>query len=238
MMTELWHVKHGEVLYKLQRSGIKYPTKKRTGMDIRNINAGYGHTAVIPLLYEYVVQQRVGLPYPQQCATWLYENHANVVERERHEKEVKWRTVKLVLDFYRELHTYGLLVAHDFFGSVRYAKAHDIDLGVDYTAYVSELNRVIGLDKVGVQAAIGSNKAYAINGYFQKLKAGRKASRNCGAAWDGPIHWLTNENRSAEYERESGVLLFSSGHVQDLVDEIAGQGIVLTAVQAELDEIE
>jgi hypothetical protein len=234
-MTNIWFVKHSEVLYKLQQSGIKYPTFKRTGMHMRDINAGYKNAPVIPLLYGYV-QTQGRLPAPELCARWLYDNHADETEKRTERKEVIQRTIKLVLDFYRELHTFGLLASNDFFGVVRYAKVDDIDLGVDYTAEVSEAQQLITLDKIGVQAAIGDARAYTREGYFQPVKAARKLTRTGGALkWDGPIHWLTNEFRRAAYEPVSGTLLFTEAHVADLVEEVAGQGIVRTAVQADAD---
>lgn len=237
-MTSIWYVKPDEVLYKLQNSGVQYPTRRRTGgLNVASINRGYAHATVIPLLYEYV-QSQERLPDTTACARWLYDTHANEIEKAAYRKEVRWRTVKLVLDFYRELHTFGLLAAHDYFGLVRYAKVDDVNLGVDYTAEVSE-RHVSDLDKIGVQAAMGYGRAYDKSGYFQSLKARRKRLRNgASPAWDGPIHWLTNESRPAVYDRTSGVMLFSDQHVQDLVDEVSAASVVRTAVQASHEEVE
>lgn len=224
MDTMIWAPDPGEVEYKLTHTSVSYPK------NVREINFGYAKVQVIPTLYKYVCSQGE-VPEVNGLCKYLWQFHEFNPEREA---EAKLRTEKLVLDFYRELHTFGLLAKHNAFGMVRYSKATDIDMGVDYLARISQM--ILSMTprtpkEVGIQSAIGAKHAYSADGYYQSLKNNRKVSRGA-KAWDGPVYWLTNENRPALVSKPSGVWLFTYLHIADLVEEISGAKDV--AVQARM----
>ena len=113
----------------LRLTHIVYPR------NVRQINFGYQHVAVIPALYAYITELQQ-VPTPEEACRHLWP--LREVDDKRKE-ETRERTIKLVLDFFRELHTFGLLAKHNAFGLVTYAGATDVDLGVDYTARMGML---------------------------------------------------------------------------------------------------
>ena len=226
----IWCPDPGEIEMQLRLTHIVYPR------NVRQINFGYQHVAVIPALYAYVTELQQ-VPTPEEACRHLWP--LREVDEKRKE-ETRERTIKLVLDFFRELHTFGLLAKHNAFGLVTYAGATDVDLGVDYTARMGMLktawmalasSRIA--KEVGIQAQIGGKSSYDPDGRYQQVKRCRKERRGAGR-WDGPIYFLTNANRPALISKPSNTWLFTWQHIGDLVDEIIRPNNI--AIQLNLQE--
>lgn len=212
MAVSIWCPNPDEVVYRLRQSTkVKYPK------NVKNVNFGYSHIMVVPTLYDYVISAG-DVPEVETTCIYLW----NLRERDpKREEEARQRTFKLVLDFYRELHTFGLLATHGAFGLVSYAAATDVDLGIDYLGRLSRVRfHLAQPGEVGIQSAIGGRES-RLGGRYQVLKAARKVGRGAHT-WTGPLYWLTNETRPAMIERQTGTWLFTREHVADLIDSITG----------------
>ena len=223
MSTLIWCPNPTDIESRLGQTRVKYPK------NVRAVNYGYAGVQVIPTLYGYVSEQGE-VPTVEAMCRHLWQYHEDDPKRE---EEAQRRTEKLVLDFYRELHTFGLLVRHDAFGLVRYSKAVDIDLGVDYLARISQvLLRTAPRtpSQIGIQAAMGARHAFEAGGYYQQQKARRKSARGA-QGWHGPLYWLTNEHRPATVVQPSGVWLFTRRHIADLVEQVSPSHEVAVSVK-------
>ncbi len=224
METLTWVPNPLEIEHKLSITELVYPG------NVRTLNAGYSHMSVIPFMYEHVCTKGK-VPGVDEVARYLWQYRQGSTE------EVRQRTIKLTLDFFRELHTFGLLTKAAAFGLVKYSKAADVDLGIDYEVSISSYFLSFAAtdsEIVGIQAAIGAKRSWDRNGHFQNLKARRKRRRGA-ATWDGPVYWLTNKNRKAAWVKESHVMIFTPGHIDDLVDEITGSADEDIGIQSQLE---
>jgi len=213
-MSIIWYPDPSEIAYKLDQTEFKYPK------GVKFINAGYRDTPVIPTLYN-VVCDMAAVPIPRVLMRHLWVNHRDSDLRESQRKEVIDRTVKLVFDFYREIHLFGLLAKNGAFGLVKYSKATDISLAIDYlVSLASHISVFVPYSQTGIQAAIGAPRAYRADGYFQRIKEGRRKQRG-DKSWSGEVRWITNETIPA-VRTKSKVLLFTDEHVRELVDGIKG----------------
>jgi len=212
-----------DVEFRLKEAGWKY-INNRAG------DFTYAQFAAIPALFEYVVECK-RVPPLLDLAKHLWQFRAKGIRTDKDIELAKGRTRKLVQDFYRELHTFGLLAQSTIFGSVRYAKVEDITLGVDYTAVLS-LAIPSNEEAIGIQAAMRDNWT---NDVFTSMKQARQNRRNSSEKWDGPIYLLTDKHRS--HVSLGGVWLFTQDHVNDLMYEIIGNNEVEdVAIQTELAE--
>lgn len=222
----IYYPNPSEIVYRLTEANWKY-------VNDRGSDFAYSNVTAIPLLFAYVVE-RERMPSAADCANYLWGFRAKALIKTGRDNELaRMRTRKLVQDFFRELHTFGMLAQSNLFGSVRYAKAEDIDLGVDYTAILST-KLAVDSDRLGIQSAMRVNWK---NDQFTKIKEGRRGSRGSEKKWTGPIYWITNENRREE--SVGGVWLFTPEHVQDLVEEILGKSLSDTvAIQIRMEGVE
>jgi len=213
-MNVIWYPDPQEISYKLDKTDLKYPR------NVKYINAGYKNTPVIPSLYNVVCQMEE-VPVPDILMRYLWDNHRDKDLQESQRKEVIDRTIKLVFDFYREIHLFGLLAKNGSFGLVKYSKATDISLAIDYlVSLASHISVFVPYSQIGVQAAIGAKRSYKQNGYFQRIKQERRKRRG-DKKWSGEVKWVTNEKTPA-VRTKSNVLLFTGKHVKELVCDITG----------------
>ena len=229
--SQVWCPDPGEVEMVLRLAGpnIVYPR------NAREVNRGYAHLQVIPTLYDFVTScQRVPTPEESCNHLWQLREH-----EEKYRDEIKRRTIKLVLDFYRELHTFGLLAKHVAFGLVTYAGAVDIDLGVDYTASLSliKMHWLAGtcVQDVGIQARIGGRDSRSPVGYYVQSKENRRRARGAGS-WPGVIYELNNANRPALICKPTNTWLFTPGHINDLVNAIVHCSAIGIVVSKDSDQ--
>jgi hypothetical protein len=212
--TLIWSPDPGDVEMRLrEEKKYKYPA------NARKINLGYGSKAVVPLLYGRVCELG-DLPGIADMCNYLWQFREDVDKR--HLFEVKMRTIKLVIDFYRELHTFGLLVKHPAFGLVRYKGAVDVDLGVDFIVRLSKVYThwsSIGDIEIGVQAQCRLWPNGNEPDVLSAKKEWRKRRRGAGV-WEGSLYHLTNRQRPALVIRPISAWLFTPDHIKDLVKEI------------------
>jgi len=203
-----------EVVYQLERSPMKkYAFSHNPGDDF-----GFASVAAMPILYRYTIQLK-------KVPTILNSVNHLVKFAEPHRDDqggqIKMRAYKLIQDYFRELHTFGLLAQE--FASVSYEKGLDIGYNVDFVTQlrsrlVNQLYRKV--DQIGIQAQMMHSKRWRGQGRnFLDIKARRRAKRQQRKEWDGAIFYLTNKSRRAA-RIVNGVWLFGEDHVSDLVDEV------------------
>jgi len=225
-----------DVEYRLRQADWRYANSATRGDDWV-----YNNFAVIPELFKYVATQKE-IPSLEDCARylWQYKNNSYITENAEPGKGqnalvcvARARTKKLVMDFYRELHTYGLLSHHMAFGNVRYAKGEDIYRNVDFTAMPSLVMAEVILVRqpIGIQSAMRSKWD---DDQFSKLKAKRKLSQNRSEDyWDGPLYWLTNKN-NPNVTKAGGCWLFTEQHISELIEQMKPQNEANIAINSEI----
>jgi len=210
-MSGVYSVRADEVEYRLEHAQFKYPTLAEADPEL-----GWGHIAVIPELFDWVTQEG-DLPTCDQTAQFLM---ALCDPRYAHLPLVRRRGEKLVLDFYRDLHTYALLCGCELFGQVVYRKALDIS-NVDYLARLrSRFAAFWGFnDALAVQAQMRAK--WPVEGdAWARVKAERRERRHQLPLWEGKVYFLTNRDRPP-WKQISRVWLFGPRHIRDLADEVS-----------------
>lgn len=210
-----------DVVFRLQQANWPYINSAS-----RNDDWAYSKVSAIPVLFQYVATRKE-IPTLDECCHHLWkfcntgpiDNATTPAARAEKTKMARERTKKLVMDFFRELHTFGLLSHHQLFGSVRYAKGEDIYLNVDFTAMPSLVLASVVMERhpIGIQSAMRNRWS---NDEFTMLKERRKTRRDYDhGTWDGPIYWLTNKD-NPKVLRAGGCWLFTQKHIDDLVEQM------------------
>lgn len=217
-----------EVIYKLSRYANKYPPNKYCK------DAAFAHVTVIPNLFDYV--DHLGdLPTPDVLYNHIMTTYCD--KRYWNEKNkdtyAEWRGVKLVLDFYREMHTYGLLIQSGLFGFVKYGKALDINLNVDFLVRI--LSYLVAMvhknPKAGIQAMMRSKHQWSTGDKWSLIKAERRARRTQGVVqFEGDIYYLTNKDIPFD-KNVNGVWLFGLQHVKQLREQILDEKPIEAGIQ-------
>lgn len=224
-----------DVAYRLQQANWRYINTAN-----RNDDWAYSKISAIPILFQYVATRKE-IPTLDECChhLWQYHNSEPIdkaittATKAAMTNMAKDRTRKLVMDFFRELHTFGLLSHHQLFGSVRYAKGEDIYLNVDFTAMPSLVlaSVVVNRHPIGIQSAMRNKWS---DEQFTMLKERRKTKRDCDhGTWDGPIYWLTNKD-NPNVLRAGGCWLFTPKHIDDLVEQMKPSGESRVAINSEI----
>lgn len=130
-------------------------------------------------------------------------------------KDVYERANKLVLDYCRELHTYGLLSMSVFFSHVLYEKASDVSKNLDYSAAL-----MTDYSEVGIQAAM---RAGWRQENYDKWKEYRRDARKNNEMFIGPLFYLTNKSIKADICPKTGVWLFNNQHIENLIETIKSE---------------
>lgn len=199
-----------DVEERLKQAGWKY---RNSGS--REEDYVYANVGVIPALFRFVsMSSRV--PTCDECARHIWPLRT---ARQNDEELARARTRKLVMDFMRDLHTYGLLTKHAAFGMVRYQKGMDLGYNVDFTSSLA-LHLGYEEDDIGIQCSM---KASWSEVDFVALKERRRARRQA-REWTGPHFLLTNKDRP-QVLRAGGCWLFTPAHIDDLVEEISGKKV-------------
>ena len=204
------------VEYELRQISGDYNNSKTRSDDI-----GFAHTAAIPVLYKYTVKIARTPSYDELLSHLMQYCE----EKYRNDPRAEARARKLVKDFYRDLHTFGLLTHGPIFASVAYQKGLDIRYNVDFLASLQKPMLIQCLEpqeSVGVQAAMLHPRNWEKEGEdFIDLKQRRRRKRRETIEWKGKTYWLTNKDRY--YDKAiGGVWLFGPDHIRDLVEEIKG----------------
>src|SRR5262252_459731 len=210
-MSGIYSIKADEVEFKLKYSPFQYPSLAEADPE-----RGWGHVPVIPEMFEYVTQAGE-LPSVATTASFLM---TLCDPRYARDSKVRRRGEKLVLDFYRDLHTYGLLCDCWLFGQVLYQKALDVN-NVDYLARLqSRWAAYWGYNApVGVQAMMRAHWS-EFGDPWSDLKVARRARRHAVLERNSKLYLLTNRQRSA-WKQIARVWLFGPDHIRDLADEIS-----------------
>jgi hypothetical protein len=210
-MSGVYSVRADEVEFRLEHAHFRYPTRAEADPEL-----GWGHVAVIPELFDWVTQEGT-LPSVDASAQFLM---GRCDPRYAHLPMVRRRGEKLVLDFYRDLHTYALLCGCELFGQVVYRKAFDIS-NVDYLARLrARFAAFWGFDDaLAVQAQMRARWPTEGDPYTQ-LKAERRKSRGQLSLWPGKVYLLTNRERPP-WKQIARVWLFGPSHIRDLADEVS-----------------
>jgi hypothetical protein len=211
-MSGIYSVRADEVEFRLEHAPFRYPTKA----DPADPELGWGHVAVIPELFEWVTNEG-DLPSVESTAVYLM-SLCNPRYAER--PLVRRRGEKLVLDFFRDLHTYGLLCECSLFGQVVYKKALDVT-NIDYLARLrARWAAHWGFNEpVAVQAMMRA-RWFADGDAWSVVKEERRGRRGNAPAWDGKLYLLTNRQRPP-WKQIAGVWLFGPQHIRDLADEVS-----------------
>lgn len=208
-----------EVIYQMSKADFRYTNTKSRSDDV-----GFGKVAVIPALFNFTIQTGK-VPRPDECVAHVM---TLVDSRYTSDLRAKKRAQKLTLDFYRDLHTLGLLGPH--FAHVTYQKGHDIRLNVDFLAalksYILELCGV-DISSIAVQAKMFHPREWAkvennVPGNYIELHEQRRLRQSSNKEimeWDGPLYYISNQNRPY-HKSVNSVWLFGSGHVHDLMEQI------------------
>src|SRR5262245_16650524 len=106
-MTGVFSIKADEVEFLVAKAPFTYP---RRGED--DPLRGFGHVAVIPSLFDWVVLHR-HFPSPAVGMAFIMEQLCDPACREQ--PGVRRRGEKLYFDFARDMHAYGLLCQCDLF---------------------------------------------------------------------------------------------------------------------------
>lgn len=206
----------------LKRADYKYPSNREA-----DFGRGWSNFPVIPELYK--LTRRLGhYPMPDEGIVFLMKN---CDPRYQDNEKVIKRGQKLYMDFGREIHTLGLLQQCSLFAGVWYQKALDMSMNIDYLA---SLLSMLGGQRVAVQAAMRARWPENIDDDpYEQLKAERRRRRG-EIRWNGQIYWLTNRNRPY-YKAINGCWLFGPSHINDLTEEIRGNGDQkIVAIQTEM----
>jgi hypothetical protein len=203
------------VAYELEQARLKYPPNDR-----RN-DWAFAKTPVMPICYKYVVLKGEIPPIAELGNFVIKSAWPNLSEHsEPHRNSVHTRARKLVMDFYRDLHTMGLLGLK--FGSVTYERGMDISFNVDYIVtpkrYLFVFENVPRNEKLAVASAMMHPRNWRNPENDIAEKKRRRERRGC-KEWGGEIFWLTNMTR--QFHRSvNGVWLFGQAHINDLLEDI------------------
>jgi len=220
--SDLFSPHPDDVVYQLRGAGWDYRNTPARTQDV-----GFADIRAFPFLFKFV-KERQQVPPMAICKEALLAHRDEPPDglgREERQEWIGWadaRAQKLVMDFYRELHTFTLLQP---LGSVSYRGILDIDLGVDFLISLTQeiqAQRPNRESLVGVQAAMRHPKWWNEQGedYFTALKRARLRRRG-GHEWRGETYWLTNRVRPYD-QSVGGVWLFGPDHIEDLRIAIIG----------------
>jgi uncharacterized phage-associated protein len=202
----------------LNKADFDYPFK-----GVASFGKGWNNFPVIPALYRKFCE--LGRPlFPDEAMKYLMD-HCD--PRYRNDETVKRRGQKLYLDSCRELHTWGLLLQCPVLASVRYQKALDIKMGVDFLASLLLKLRTTDTDMIAIQSMMRGNFPpdwTPENDRFNTIKRGRQQRRNNNDQWNGPIFYLTNKKRPY-YKSIHKCWLFGPQHIFDLAEELKSNSI-------------
>lgn len=177
----------------------------------------FRENTAIPLLYRYVAENDRHWT-PDRLKNYLIHLRTQqpiFPPQGRSETDIEKRANKLVLDFCRELHTYGLLSICRKLAHVKYEKIKDVQRNVDYTACLSKKRELFG-----VQASMRNNWN---DQQFDRMKRRR---RNCyvdNMPFTGPLFFLTNKDIPGKRCAKTGTWLFTDDHIENLVEEIKSE---------------
>lgn len=217
--------KSEEVIYELGKASFSYPRNRRE-CDFA-YSPKYVNEPFFPACYNYVCNHGC-VPSINKLARYMYDNHSFCAKNEptnTQRKCVVERTKKLVMDFFRDLHTLTLL--SDRFGSVFYEKGNDINLNVDYTTVLkSYLMHWLASGNeydIGIAAAMMSHFEWQKQENYIQVKKERRRQRAEEKAIDGQfngeIFQLNNETRGHK-TKVKGCWLFGKEHIDDLLSDI------------------
>lgn len=217
MSDKILTVNPNEVEYKLEEANWGYVNTNKRSDDV-----GFGNVSVFPVLYSYVADCCY-LPSLGESYRHLMALHCD--KKYKRDHRAYRRAKKLVQDFYRDLHTYGLLGQTTEISVVTYQKGLDLRYNIDYVIGLSSSfmdDYQTKYELVGVQATMMHPRNWKKKGVdFRKVKFGRRQRRGNIKSWEGPMYWLTNRDRP--YAKSIGsVWLFGQEHVRDLMDKIGG----------------
>jgi len=188
----------------------------------RESDWAFSHLPVIPLLFEETINKRNDWT-PDYLVKFLYQvwsdNKPDCFEELLKEKgvevarmQLKSRAEKLVLDFCRELHTFGLLSMNMFFDHVFYEKVSDLSMNLDYSASL-----VDNPTEIGVQASMRYNWN---DSTYDKWKQNRRNAKKENREFEGPLFYLTNKEVKHSICQNTGVWLFNQKHIDSLIETI------------------
>lgn len=228
-MSGVYSVRADEVEFRLEHSPFQYPTLAEADPE-----RGWGKVAVIPQLFDYVTQTG-DLPNVATTASFLM---TLCEPRYAAEAKVRRRGEKLVLDFYRDLHTYALLCECWLFGQVLYQKALDVR-NVDYLARLrSRWAAHWGYnDPLAVQAMMRARWS-EFGDPWSELKSQRRVGRGMTVEPERKLYLLTNRDRVA-WKQIARVWLFGPTHIKDLAEiisaDLAPTALSEVAIQTRMD---
>ena len=190
-------------------------------MKILSVNPDEVEYQLKPVLYKYIVNNGKASDADTLLAHLMSHCDPRYIDDERALNRAK----KLVCDFYRDLHTYGLLSHEPFFASVAYQKGLDLRFNVDYVVEVRSLilDRCLNPTRENaVQSAMMAPWNWDKEDNFINLKRRRRIRRGNMKEWTGPIYWLTNKDIPYACNA-GGTWLFGSKHISALVEEIKAE---------------
>lgn len=216
-----------EVLYKLSKAANVYPPNKYVK------DYAFAHVTVIPNLFDYV--DRLGdLPEPDQLYQYIMKMYCP--DEYKDDSFSEWRAIKLVFDFYREMHSFGLLIRSGLFGFVKYGKALDVNMNVDFLVRLKTFlqENYIGKSGAGVQCMMRSN--WRDGDIWEAIKQSRRMRRNAGAnEFEGKIYPMTNRNIPCA-KKVKGVWLFGEKHIKELREMMFDEKPEEAGVQLDMEE--
>jgi hypothetical protein len=210
-MSGVYSVRADEVEFRLEHAPFHYPMLAEADPEL-----GWGHIAVIPELFDWITREG-NLPSVASTAAFLM---GLCDPRYADRSTVRRRGEKLVLDFFRDLHTYALLCNCDLFGQVVYQKALDVK-NIDYLARLRArwAARWGYSDPVAVQAQMRARWS-ADSDAWSELKAERRTRRGATLERQEKLYLLTNRSRPP-WKQIARVWLFGPTHIRDLADEVS-----------------
>lgn len=208
-----------EVLFQLGKSNWGYVNDRGTDWAFCNM-------AVYPTLFNLVVT-RGAIPSLSDAVSYLCSARLDTDDREysdRDKRAIFARAKKLTQDFYRDLHTMGLLSSK--FGNVIYQKGLDIGMNIDFEAmlksYLFNMRATAAVPSVvGIQSAMMHPREWRKPNNHIHNKEKRRQSRGA-TPYSGKVFWLTNQTRPYA-SSVGGVWLFGDKHVSDLIEDIKAE---------------
>lgn len=230
IIPRIWSPNPNAVAYELEKTSkvphyrAVFKTKDRYKKD-----KGFATVAAIPILFSYA-SGLDSFPSVEDASIYLYK----FCEPEyKHTQDAKNRTIKLTYDFFREMHTYGLLTQNNAFGKVGYEAGKDLGYNVDFTAtlqsYLSHFVKSNDNNDFGIQSTVRAS----FNVDYDVVKA-RRRSKNEMKEWRGQVFELSNRTNKTIERTRSGVWLLTQKHIHQLIEEITGGGSQSAGVMVKL----
>lgn len=201
-----------DVIYELEKATFKYYNDRSTDWV-------FSDKSFFLTCYEYIISCRQ-IPSLDEIEKHIIGTLIGWQKYQDQDQEaIRTRTRKLVMDFFRDLHTMGLLASHF---SVFYEAELDTGFNVDYVVVPKKYNpKFVNTPQLqlGIAAAMQHPRQWRnseVNDISIKKK--RRGRRNC-KEWKGKLFWLTNRTRPFS-NAINGVWLFGPEHINDLIDDI------------------